>query len=127
MTDRLRRLLTAGVAVLLGVGLAVAPAAAQTDDFPRNWEGRPDLNGIWQAIGTAHWDIQDHPASAGHPDLGAIGAVPPGAGVVVGNEIPYQPWALEQKQQNFENRMTEDPEIRCFIPGVPRATWSAWS
>ena len=54
MTDRLRRLLTAGVAVLLGVGLAVAPAAAQIDDFPRNWEGRPDLNGIWQAIGTAH-------------------------------------------------------------------------
>ena len=95
MTDRLRRLLTVGVSVLLGVGLAVTPAAAQTDDFPRNWEDRPDLNGIWQAIGTAHWDIQDHPASAGHPDLGAIGAVPPGPGVVVGNEIPYQPWALE--------------------------------
>ena len=57
MTYRLRQLLTAAVSVLIGIGLAVTPAAAQTDDFPRTWDGGPDLNGIWQAIGTAHWDI----------------------------------------------------------------------
>ena len=90
---------------------------------PRAWDGHPDLNGVWQAIGTAHWDIQDHAASAGHVDLGAIGAVPPGQGVVVGDEIPYQAWALGQKETNSENRLTDDPEIKCFLPGVPRATY----
>ncbi len=97
--------------------------AQSADQFPRDWAGRPDLNGIWQAIGTAHWDIQDHPAMAGPAAFGAIGSVPPGQGVVVGNDVPYQPWALEQKQRNFANRYTEDPEIRCYLPGVPRATY----
>ena len=55
--------------------------------------------------------------------FGAIGAIPPGQGVVVGNVIPYQASALEQKQRNFENRYTDDPEIKCFLPGVPRATY----
>ncbi len=104
--------------LLLGAG----SAHAQTE-LPRAWDGHPDLNGIWQAIGTAHWDLEDHPASAGHPDLGAIGAVPPGQGVVEGGEIPYQAWAREQRQQNFENRLIEDPEAKCFLPGVPRATY----
>ena len=81
------------------------------------------MNGVWQAIGTAHWDLQDHPAAAGPPDMGAIGAIPPGQGVVVGNEIPYTPDALAQKQQNFENRWTDDPELKCFMPGLPRATY----
>ena len=92
-------------------------------EFSRDWDGNPDLNGIWQAMGTAHWDIQDHPASAGPPEFGAIGAIPPGQGVVKGNEIPYQPWALEQKQKNSETRYTADPEIKCYLPGVPRATY----
>jgi len=100
-------------------------AAAQTPvpGFPRAWDGNPDLNGIWQVIGTAHWDLQDHPAGAGPSALGAIGAIPPGQGVVEGNEIPYQAWALEKKQANFANRYTEDPEIKCYLPGVPRATY----
>ena len=123
MTYRLKHIVTVAAALCLGVGLVVTPAGAQTGDFPRAWDGHPDLNGIWQTMGTANWNIQDHPASAGHVDMGAIGAVPPGQGVVVGNEIPYLPAALEQKQQNFENRMTDDPEIRCFLPGVPRATY----
>jgi hypothetical protein len=123
MTDRLKHAVTVAAALCLGVALGIAPAAAQTDDFPRAWDGHPDLNGIWQAMGTAHWDIQNHPASAGHVDMGAIGAVPPGQGVVVGNEIPYLPSALEQKQRNLDNRMTDDPEIKCFLPGVPRATY----
>jgi len=112
-------------AALLAVASLLGSAAAQPQapDVRRAWDGKPDLNGVWQAIGTAHWDIQDHPASAGPSELGAIGAVPPGLGVVDGNEIPYQPWALEQKQQNFANRYTADPEIKCYLPGVPRATY----
>lgn len=92
---------------------------------PRAWDGHPDLNGIWQALGTANWDLEDHPARPGHPDLGAIGATPPGQGVVVGGTIPYQASALDQKRKNFENRMAADPEAKCFMPGVPRATYHA--
>jgi len=121
----MKPMLRAPAALFVMLLLPGSPPAAQTAEtgFPRAWDGNPDLNGIWQAIGTAHWDIQDHPASAGPAEFGAIGAVPPGQGVVQANEIPYQPWALEQKHKNFENRYTEDPEIKCYMPGVPRATY----
>ena len=110
-------------ALVLVFGLGTQFADAQTDGVLRAWDGHPDFNGIWQSIGTANWNVEDHPASAGHPDLGAIGAVPPGQGVVEGGEIPYQDWAREQQKTNFENRMSEDPEAKCFMPGVPRATY----
>jgi hypothetical protein len=98
-------------------------AVAEEADIPRAWDGKPDLSGIWQTLGTAHWNLEDHPASAGPPELGALGATPPGKGVVVGGEIPYQPWAKEQRQQNFAVRFREDPEAKCYLPGVPRATY----
>ncbi len=113
----------AGAAAVLLLTAGQAAGQSSTYQAARTADGVPDLNGIWQAIGTAHWDIQDHPAYPGLPVGGAIGAVPPGQGIVVGNEIPYQDWALEQKQQNFENRLTEDPEAKCYMPGVPRATY----
>ena len=122
-TNRRAGMLFATAALLLVLGTTASPLAAQSGDIARAWDGRPDLNGIWQAIGTAHWDLEDHPSAPGHPDLGAIGAIPPGQGVVVGGEIPYKDSAREQKQKNFEKRMTEDPEARCFLPGVPRATY----
>jgi hypothetical protein len=105
--------------------LAGIPSAAQSQTYkaPR-LSGRPNLNGIWQALGTAHWDLQDHPAQAGpFYQLGAIGAIPAGRGVAEGNEIPYQAWAAEKKRQNFANRLTEDPEAKCYMPGIPRATY----
>jgi hypothetical protein len=87
-------------------------------------DGKPDLSGIWQALATANWDLQDHSAQAGpFFQLGAVGAIPPGQGVVEGNEIPYQPWAAEKKQKNMENRWKLDPELKCYMPGVPRATY----
>ena len=55
--------------------------------------------------------------------LGAVGAVPPSLGVVEGGEIPYKPEALKQKQENQANWLTRDPEIKCYLPGVPRATY----
>jgi hypothetical protein len=106
--------------------LGVMPAAseAQTYKAPRTADGKPDLNGIWQALNTANWDIQSHEARAGEVvALGAVGAVPAGLGVVEGGEIPYLPAAAAKKKENFENRLTADPEIKCYLPGVPRATY----
>jgi hypothetical protein len=81
---------------------------------PRAATGEPDLQGVWQVLNTAEYDIQDHGAHLG---------VPAGVGVVEGDEIPYQPWALEQKQKNYENRATLDPAAKCYFPGVPRITY----
>jgi hypothetical protein len=91
-----------------------APAAPGTYAPPRTPEGHPDLQGIWQAVNTAAWDILDHQAELD---------VPAGRGVVEGNEIPYQPWALAKKQENLKNRATADPETKCYLPGVPRITY----
>src|SRR5262245_37464968 len=92
---------------------------------PRAADGHADLNGIWHAMNTANWDLQDHPARKGPVTaLGASFSIPAGVGVVEGSEIPYQPWALEKKKQNAENWLTLDPEIKCYMPGVPRATYS---
>jgi hypothetical protein len=116
------------------------PAIAQATAYraPRTPDGKPNLSGIWQAINTANWDIQAHAARpalmivpgpiAPIPDrpvlaFGAVGAVPGGLGVVEGDEIPYQAWAAAKKKENAEHWLTSDPEIKCYLPGVPRATY----
>lgn len=113
--------------VVLAIILAVASSGAKAQETytaPRAPDGHPDLNGIWQAINTANWNIEAHPAAPGPMwELGAAYAVPGGFGVVDGGPIPYQPWALEQRNGNFENRMALDPEVKCYLPGVPRATY----
>jgi len=87
-------------------------------------DGRPNLNGVWQAITTANWDIQDHSAAPGpFWQLGAIGAIPAGQGIVEGNEIPYTPAGLAKKKQNKANWPAEDPEAKCYMPGIPRANY----
>jgi hypothetical protein len=97
---------------------------AQTSSLPRSPDGHPNLNGIWQTLNTANWDIQEHAARPGSVvALGAIGAVPPGPGIVEGNELPYLAAAAAKKKENFENRLTADPEVKCYMPGVPRATY----
>ncbi len=99
-------------------------AAAARYRAPRAADGHADLNGIWQAMNAANWDIQDHAARQGPVvALGASFSIPGGAGVVEGNEIPYQPWAAEKKKENAANWLTLDPEIKCYLPGVPRATY----
>ena len=87
-------------AVLLVVPIAAAArppaqqAAQQASGLPRTPDGKPNLQGIWQVLNTAAWDILDHSARLG---------VPAGQGVVEGNELPYRPEALSKKRQNFEN------------------------
>ena len=121
-----RRLRPSRVAAVLLL-LAVLPLAGQNSNYkaPRTADGKPNLNGIWQVLDTSiNWDIQGHAAQAGPvAALGAAYAVPPGLGVVEGGEIPYLPAAVAKKKENFEKRLTEDPEIKCYMPGVPRATY----
>jgi hypothetical protein len=126
MRSSLRTALLAAIMLVVVVLLAAMPAAAQTGSsgVPRTANGHPDLNGIWEAVGTADWDLEDHSAHPGPMwQLGAIGAEPAGMGVVEGKAIPYKPSALEKKKENFANRLTEDPEAKCYMPGVPRATY----
>ena len=109
---------------LLSPVLRSAPAASQEYRAPRTAYGTPDLNGIWQALGSAHWDIRGHEARMGPVvELGAIGSIPAGQGVVVGGEIPYQSWAAEKQKENQANWMALDPAVKCFMPGIPRATY----
>ena len=105
-------------------GALPTAAEAQTPSLPRGPDGHPNLNGIWQSLNTANWDIQQHAARSGPVvALGAVGAVPPGLGVVESNELPYLPAAAAKKKENFENRLTADPEVKCYMPGVPRAAY----
>jgi hypothetical protein len=126
--------------VIAGALFAIAamPALAQTYRAPRADGGHPDLNGIWQALNEANYDLEGHAARAAmalRPGpygpvpaapvvaLGAVGSVPPSLGVVEGGEIPYKPEALAKKKQNQQNWLTSDPEIKCYLPGVPRANY----
>ncbi len=106
------------------VWIAPCLALGQTGGrIPRMPNGKPDLNGIWQAVNTANWDLRTHGPGPGPAKLGAIGAIPPGLGVVEGDEIPYLAEAAVKKKENFQNRWTADPELKCYLPGVPRATY----
>jgi hypothetical protein len=130
------RITKVAVAALMAIG--VGPLAGQAYHAPRGPNGKPDLNGIWQALNEANYDLEGHTArpamalrtgpygpvpAAPILALGAVGAVPPGLGVVEGGEIPYKPEALAIKKQNQENWLERDPEIKCYLPGVPRATY----
>src|SRR5262245_9167286 len=117
----------AGIAaVALVAGTQIAGQGTAQGQFPRMPDGRPNLNGIWQAMNTAYWDLE---AQGGGPapkegfELGAVGAIPPGLGVVEGGRIPYQPWALAKRDENRKNWVSLDPEVRCYLPGIPRATY----
>jgi hypothetical protein len=105
---------------------SILPAASQApaSRIPRTTDGKPNLTGIWQVMNTANWDLQSHAAKAGPVvALGAAFAVQPGPGVVDGNEIPYRPEMLAKKRENAENWLMRDPEIKCYMPGIPRATY----
>ncbi len=133
----LRRLRTASAVAALAV-MGAAPLAAQDYRAPRVADGKPDMNGIWQALNEANYDLEAHVArpalalragpygavpAARVLALGAVGAVPPGLGVVEGGEIPYKPEALAQRKKNQADWLSLDPEIKCYLPGVPRATY----
>jgi hypothetical protein len=124
-------------ALLLLTGSDVV-GAQQPHQSQKSAGTHPDLNGVWQVLNTANYDLLPHEARAAmqlRPGpaqpvpvkevlaLGAVGAVPAGLGVVVGDEIPYQDWALRKKKENQEHWLERDPEIKCYLPGVPRANY----
>jgi hypothetical protein len=123
------------VATSLPISGQQSPAAYRA---PRLADGHPDLNGIWQSFGDANYDIEAHmarPALQVRPgpygpvpapavlQLGAVGSVPPGMGIVDGGTIPYKPEALAKRNENAAHWIERDPEIKCYLPGVPRATY----
>jgi hypothetical protein len=100
---------------------ASRPAAAQ---FARMPDGKPNFNGIWAASNTANWNIETHQARQGPVTaLGAAFSVPGGIGIVEGGELPYKPDARARRDANARNWMANDPEVKCYLPGVPRATY----
>jgi len=111
-------------ALVLAAALVVAfPRAGEGQAYraPRTANGQPDLNGFWQALNTANWDLEAHEAAAGPVlQLGAAYAVPPGPGVLVDGPIPYKPDALAMKKKYAANALREDSEVKCYLPGVPR-------
>jgi hypothetical protein len=120
------RFLTAMLPLILALPALAQNTARQgrASGIPRMPDGKPNLNGLWQAMTTAYWDIEDHSAQSGPVvQLGAIGAIPAGSGVTEGGSIPYKPDALARKKENFANRLKLDPEVKCYMPGVPRATY----
>ncbi|MBI2188798.1 MAG: hypothetical protein HYU37_16995 [Acidobacteria bacterium] len=136
------------VAAVLGAAAALllprpTEAQAQEAGIPRTADGHPDFSGIWQAMNEAHWDLQAHAARPGivtqpgvYPyeyarvpaapvlALGAAGGVPGSLGVVAGDgEIPYTPEAAAIKKANADNWIDRDPELKCYLPGIPRAMY----
>lgn len=129
------------VIILLLSILLPAGALAATNNYkaPRAADGiHPDFNGIWQAMNEANYDVEMHMARPSMAlrdgpagpiaakdtmKIGAVGAVPPSLGVVKGGKIPYKPEALAIKKENQLHWLERDPEIKCYLPGVPRATY----
>lgn len=125
----MRGIKTFSTAVAAAALMALSSVPASADGHESGVEqidGKPNLNGVWQAMNNANWNLEPHSASANPVAdrlLGAIGAIPAGLGVVEGGEIPYNEAALERLAAHQENVIYHDPEAACYLPGIPRATY----
>jgi hypothetical protein len=110
--------------LLLSLVIAVAGSTVLAADIP-TLAGKPNLNGIWQAMTTANWNLEAHSAQkiASQWPLGALFSIPGGKSVVVEGKIPYLPAALEQRAEERAQWPKSDPETFCYLPGIPRATY----
>jgi hypothetical protein len=106
-------------------GAGTTAASSESTGRLARINGHPNLNGVWQAVNTAYWNLEGGPMQA-LPDqwkLGALFAVPPGPSVVEGGTIPYLPEMLERRNQNRAGWPANDPETKCFRGGIPRTTY----
>jgi hypothetical protein len=146
MRSRLTRSIAAGATagVVAVIGLSMIRTEGQAARPARTADGKPNFSGIWQALNEADWDLQAHEARAGaivqqgvHPlsqvpaapvlALGASGGVPASLGVVDGDgQIPYKPAALAKKKENADHWVDRDPELKCYLPGLPRAMYQPY-
>ncbi len=121
----------------------VARTMPQKAQILRTVDDKPNFSGLWQALNEANWDLQAHEARAGavtqpgvYPydyarvpaapvlALGSAGGVPGSVGVVAGDgQIPYTPEAAVVRMANAKNWIDRDPELKCFLPGIPRAMY----
>jgi hypothetical protein len=146
MWSRFAGWIVSSVVAIVAVGVVVSrlgtPALGQAARSVRVGD-KPNFSGIWQANNEAHWDLQAHEARAGivmqdgaYPlsytrlpaapvvALGAAGGVPGSLGVVQGDgQLPYKPEALAIKKENVEHWIDRDPELKCYLPGIPRAMY----
>lgn len=131
--QRLTRAQVALVALAAVAGTAAAlmfsaPSQAQQRRIktPARIAGHPNLNGVWEAVNTANWNLEAH-SPEGLKDfwqMGAIAAIPPGQSVIEGDgTIPYKPEALAQRDKNRAGWPKTDPEAKCYMPGIPRGTY----
>ena len=128
---------------MAGVGMSQLPAT-YVPTAAQKIAGKPDLNGVWRVGNSANWDVEPHAAkpalqmrpgpvvpvpAKGVVALGAVGSVPAGMGVVLdangqpGGLIPYNADALKARNENRDNYLDRDPEVRCYLPGIPRANY----
>lgn len=115
----------AGVVALVMAG-AVAMSAQVQLERPARVSGKPNFNGIWQAMNTASWNLESHSAEGlpQFPQLGAIASIPAGRSVLRGGgTIPYRPEALAVRDKNRAAWPGADPEAKCYMLGIPRATY----
>ncbi len=136
-------LAAAAVSAVISVSMTRTSGQSAQSARPARVAGKPNFGGVWQALNEAHWDLQAHEARAGMVTqkgvydyeyarvpaapvlaLGAAAGVPASLGVVQGDgQIPYKPEAALIKQQNGENWIDRDPELKCYLPGIPRAMY----
>jgi len=115
------------LAVAMAAAVAVIPNALQAKDMkqPATLDGHPNLNGIWQVMSGADWNLEAHSATELKDfwKLGAFGAIPAGMSVVEGGTIPYKEGKTKQRDENWAGWPKSDPEANCYLPGIPRATY----
>jgi hypothetical protein len=123
---RFASLTVAAAIASAGLLLTLTPSAAQAPAPATKAPAAPAVrpSGARPNLTSAHWDIEPHSAGPSVArELGAASAIPPGAGIVEGGAIPYRPEALARRKENVANRLKLDPEIKCYLPGTPRAMY----
>ena len=146
MRNRLGSLIAvaiAAAAISAVISVSVTRITGPLSGRARTKDGQPNFSGIWQALNEANWDLEAHEARPGavtqpgvYPyayarvpaapvlALGAAGGVPASVGVVEGDgQIPYKPDAAAIKKENSDHWIDRDPELKCYLPGTPRAMY----
>ena len=121
-----RALILVAISLIVSAGAACAAEAPTPVFVPiRDADGHPDLSGVWQTLGSAHWNLEGHSASKGPVTnvLGALGGIPGGVSVIDGGTIPYRESALQRRADNLAQWAKLDPVVKCYIPGIPRSTY----